>query len=501
LNIVFATGLMFLSLSMAAYTALMPMSQRAMTQMQKKAEADLEAKRQADLKAVEEAEKSATTPAEKQALQKQRKALETTPKVSLPIGMDLEKLGFSGKKYTVFSVVDVTTALVLDVLLLVAGIGLIRRRMWALRLGIGTAAAKIVRLVLVYGFVILVVIPPLAQGSGRVAFEGMIQQMKANGQGAPAGFDAAFFTRMYYIMYTVMAVAMILFGSLYPAISLWFLSRPGARSACEERARQGLEGTETRVVGIVNIIFATCLILFGLCMGAYITALPILGRTLTEVQKSADKKMEAKRQEELKSIEEALKKAATEEEKQQLEEEREAISTRPKVQITQAIDPSMMGLNDPKVQAYYWIELASGLILNVAMIAAGIALVRQKPWGITLGIGTAVAKIVRLVVVYTYFALVVASIIAQRSAEMVGRMMSQQQAMLGTAEPPAIDSSPLVQVYERVYGLIPFVVIVLGSLYPAISLYVLTRARASGWDSQEVEGPQSRELNVNETRS
>jgi hypothetical protein len=215
-------------------------------------------------------------------------------------------------------------------------------------------------------------------------------------------------------------------------------------------------------------------------MGAYITALPLLGRMLKQVEKQQEAKVAAQQEAALKSVEEALAKAATEEEKKDLEAQREVLKSKPRaqnIQVAASMDLSMMGLDDPKIRTYYWTELASGLVLNLCMIAAGIALVRRKPWGITLGIGTAVAKIVRLVAVYSYFALVLAAPTARRTAEAVGRMIAQQQVILGAAEPPPIDPTPLVQAYLPMYEAIPAAMILLGSIYPAIALYVLVQAR------------------------
>jgi hypothetical protein len=481
LNIIFASCLLLVSLTLGAYNATMPLTMRAMTQILKKAEADAEAKRQVDLKALEVAEKKAATEEEKRAIEKQRKALSASRKFELPIGMDFEKMGLKGRRFAVFAWVDVATAVLLDIVLIVSGIGLLRRQMWGLRLGLAALAAKLVRLVLLYGYVAVAIIPPIAQGSGRVAFEAMAQQLKATGQPMPPGVDALLLTRVYSITYTVMAVAMILFGSIYPAIALWFLSRPGARSACEERTRYDLEPVGTRVVGTLNIVFASALILFGLCMGAYITALPFLGRTLGQIQKQQEAKAAAQQEAARKSVEEALAKAATEEEKKDLEAQREVLESRPKLQNVQMaqMDFSMMGLNDPKLRAYYWIELASGLFLNVCMIVAGIGLLRRKRWGITLGIGTALAKIVRLVAVYSYFALALSASVAQQTAQGVGRMIAQQQVVMGAPEPPTIDAAPLVQAYRPMYEMIPAAMIVLGSIYPAIALYVLVQARAA----------------------
>jgi hypothetical protein len=486
LNVIFAAFLMLFSLYMAWYAAIMPMSNRAMTEVREKAEADLEAKRQIDLKALDEAEKRATTAVEKAALAAQRKALEVRPTLAIPIGMDLKGLGL-GDRFDQFTKVDATTAIAVDIAMLVAGIGLLRRTLWGIRLAIAVAAVKIIRLVLLYTYLALVLIPPIAQGSGRLAFEVVVQQQKAMGAAAPPALNAAFFVRMYFIMYTVMAVSMMLFGVIYPAISLWFLSRPGARAACEPRARQDRELSEPRVLGITNVVFATCLILFGLCLGTYVAAMPVLGRTLTQIQKKSEADSAARQKAALEAIAEEEKKAATASEKEALAEQRKVVESRPKPNLGfTGMDLGQMGFDHPRVQAYYWIDLTSGLILNIAMITAGIGLLRQKSWGINLGMATAAAKIIRLAVVYTFFVLAVAPVLAEKSAAMVGRMIVQQQAVVGQALPGELDTSPLRQAYASMYPPIAVAFMVAGSIYPAVSIWVLLRARARAGADKKV---------------
>jgi hypothetical protein len=88
-----------------------------------------------------------------------------------------------------------------------------------------------------------------------------------------------------------------------------------------------------------------------------------------------------------------------------------------------------------------------------------------------------VAKLVRLVAIYSYFAFALAAPMTRHTAEAVGRMIAQQQAILGGPEPPPMDSTPLAQAYMPMYETVPAAMIVLGSIYPAIALYVLVRAR------------------------
>jgi hypothetical protein len=494
LNIVVASALILMSLYLGIYSVLTPMTTRAMTEVKDRAAAADEARKQAELEDVARREQAAASEAEKVLLQKLRATIKARRSVTIPIGMDLEKLGWGGGKMQAYAFVDAGTALALDALMIAAGIAMIRRRSWGLRAGLWAALGKIVRLVLVYGYAALVLVPPLAQASGKLAGEMVVQQQKAAGGPMPP-IGPAFFTRMYYIMYTGMAVSMMLFGSIYPAISLWFLSRPGAWAACDERAvREPQAVAITRGLGILNVVFASCLILFGLCLGAYITLLPMVGKIATQAQGKAVADMEARRASELKIIAEAEEKASTEEEKKDLAAQRAAIEERPRLPNTAGLDFSQMGLNEPRVRVYYWVELATGFALNLAMLIVGIALLRRRSWAVPLGIGVAGAKIVRLVLLYSYFLLAVGTLIAQQTAKMVGGMMVQP-ALAGAGAgigPAELDVRPLAQVYEKTYVLIAVVMIVAGSIYPAVSIWLLGRVRAAakgGADGRGGEKP------------
>jgi hypothetical protein len=480
LNIIFAVFLMLMSVYMGWYAAVLPMTTRALAQVRARAETDLELKRQDELRAIDQAEKTAKTTSEKAELDARRKAFGEPRKLALPIGMDLKAMGMGGPRFTAFTWIDALTGILFNVGLLVAGIGLLRRELWGLRLAIATAAAKIIRLLLLYSYAVLAIVPPMAQGTGKMVAEMMLQQAKMTGGPTPPPMmNPAFFTKIYYVMYTVMAVGMMLFGAIYPAISLWFLTRPGARAACEPRARQYQQLPLTRALGITNIVFASCLIFFGLSLGAYIAALPVLGRTLAQVQKKTEEASAARQKAELKEIAEAEAKATTDEEKEELAGQRKAIESRPKPPNPfMALDLGQMGLDDPKLLTYYWLELTTGLLLNAAMITAGIGLLRQKPWGMTLGSGTAALKMIRLVVVYGYFAVSLAPLLAGKMAAMMGKMMAQQQAIFSQGSPMEFDTGPLRETYTGMYPPIAVAFIVLGSIYPAVSLWLLLRARA-----------------------
>jgi hypothetical protein len=77
----------------------------------------------------------------------------------------------------------------------------------------------------------IVIVPIFAQGMGKMALQQMNSGLMGN-RPLPPQVNLGELTRIYTIMLTIMAVAMILVGSIYPVVSLWLLTRPGARAAC-----------------------------------------------------------------------------------------------------------------------------------------------------------------------------------------------------------------------------------------------------------------------------
>jgi len=94
---------------------------------------------------------------------------------------------------------------------------------------------KIVRLVAVYGFLAIFVVPAFSQKMGEAV--GKVAENANAGQGGgpvmPKNFGETIST-VYGIAFSSFAVAMILFGAIYPIIMLCVLTRPGVKAACGE---------------------------------------------------------------------------------------------------------------------------------------------------------------------------------------------------------------------------------------------------------------------------
>jgi hypothetical protein len=232
LNIVFASGLLLCGLCSALYFALLPAFVAGMDQIQKNVEVKAKESRAAELRDLEEREKSAPNAQEKAEIEAQRKAVLDRPQPVMPKTMDLKAMGLGDSRVITFYTVDILSGLIMNLLLLSAGIGLVLRKSWGISLGVWTAGLKIVRLVALYGYFCLAIAPILAEGMTKVAVEAIVQQQQAAGRPMPGGPPVEILQKTYMIMSTLYAVGLIVFGSIYPAVSLWLLTRPGARAAC-----------------------------------------------------------------------------------------------------------------------------------------------------------------------------------------------------------------------------------------------------------------------------
>jgi hypothetical protein len=230
-----------------------------------------------------------------------------------------------------------------------------------------------------------------------------------------------------------------------------------------------------KVLGILNIVFASGILLCGLCSGLYYMMLPGLMKAVGTMQETAVKHFEEEQKADLKKLEDAEQAAKSEEEKAAIQEQRIEVRSRPKPELG-LNDPSSLGLDNPKMKAYMWADLLTSLVLNVMMLVAGIALVNRKPSGITLGLWTAGLKIIRLILIYSLFAIVVVPPLAQSMGKLA--IQATKAQVTGRPMPPTIDAAFFVRTYTIMYTVVAVGMIVFGSIYPIVSLWLLSRPGA-----------------------
>jgi hypothetical protein len=231
MNIIFGALLLLTAIGYGAFYLYAPAIQSyfslPMKQIQEKQKADRAAKI-AELKA---AEAAAKTEAEKQTLADERAAAEAKVDLDMSAFDDLQKTNaYNEPRLAIYEIFDISTAVVLNVLMIVSGGGLMALAGWARRLAIWVARLKILRWVLLIAGNMIFIIPLMLERTEKAmaAFE---LQIKTSGAGAPP-FSLTALTRWSVIFGSLVLVFTAIVSSVYPAMLLWYLSRPAARAAC-----------------------------------------------------------------------------------------------------------------------------------------------------------------------------------------------------------------------------------------------------------------------------
>ena len=208
----------------------------------------LDADRDARISELQQAEQQAATAEEKAKLKQARLKVEANhPRVEDKLDFGAINEGFRWTTRTFLA--DAITGAFLNLFLLISGLGLIVRKNWARVLGIATSALKIIRLVALCILLMAFTVPKLSRsidilaGSefGRELYEhGVEQNQAANGGAAPGPVpgpkEIAEYLRAFGNIYAILLPCL---GSIYPAVALMLLSRPGARAACFQRDDEG----------------------------------------------------------------------------------------------------------------------------------------------------------------------------------------------------------------------------------------------------------------------
>ena len=243
----------------------------------------------------------------------------------------------------------------------------------------------------------------------------------------------------------------------------------------DPRARALPNPRTALVLGIFNVNFSILLMLCVMVSAASLAVTPTITRAMSKLQTDLKDQVEKKRTEQLASLDAEEKAATTEKEKQEIAARRKEIEEKPVVPVTPMMDLSDMGMDNPTLIAWSWAELISGLVVNLMLLASGIGLLHCKTWSWRLGFWTAILKITRLVVLYSICIGVVIPAFTQKMGNAVAKMMSAQQAMAGRPTGGMPPAEMFVKIYSVMYSGMAVGMIILGSIYPLIVIWTLTR--------------------------
>lgn len=226
-----------------------------------------------------------------------------------------------------------------------------------------------------------------------------------------------------------------------------------------------------RTLGILNIVFGLLLLLSGLCCGISVVSFALAGGMANQPQFQAqmDQAWKQQRERNLARLKEQLDGAADPAEKQEIERQMQKLRETPLPKI----DPfAVYGLKDPSVVMFWSIDAFCTIVINLLLIVAGIGLFAVSEWGRKMSIAVAVIKLLWLAALYGYAMLAVVPVMARDSAKAVHDMAASMPQDGADQLPPLAEMAQQIGTFGLV-GLVVFAV--LGAIYPALMLLLLTR--------------------------
>ncbi|MEX0936983.1 MAG: hypothetical protein WDZ59_03925 [Pirellulales bacterium] len=229
LNIVFACVLL---LCIGCY-AIQIFSQAAMAPLMNEQFAEMNAQIERDrarrIEGFREQEESAETPEEAERIRQQREQFERMPTPDFSKMMEMWQI--KDPRVLGFFATEAGGGALLNVLMLVSGIGLVTLRPWGRTLAVWIAGLKVARLILSCMFVIFIVAPLMAESFGD-----MIVEMMPADEVAEHELNAM--VRVYTWMISGSWIFIAVLGSVYPLVLLAMLNRRDVKAAVTEDGYQ-----------------------------------------------------------------------------------------------------------------------------------------------------------------------------------------------------------------------------------------------------------------------
>lgn len=223
-----------------------------------------------------------------------------------------------------------------------------------------------------------------------------------------------------------------------------------------------------RTIGILNIVFASLLLLYGMVQGVMSIASPLLTRgVLSRVQEQKNQ-LRAQAQNELADLvrqesatEDAAEKARIQSRRTVVQSQLQRLGTEPDLSAIQNMT------TDPRVLGHAIANIVTGLTLNALMLSSGLGLIKLREWGRKLGLWVAGLKLARLAALTASQVLLVLPVTTQRMNEMM------VQGNLGASGGPDVEQ--MMKMTALVSTAVAALTLILGSIYPVIVLWALSR--------------------------
>jgi hypothetical protein len=216
-----------------------------------------------------------------------------------------------------------------------------------------------------------------------------------------------------------------------------------------------------KTLGVLNIGFALGLMAGGLCMNTAGLSGPLLSyfAGMQNVEMIAHSKS---RQAKIEKLQELESKSSDQEAKSGIQAELEELEAEPAYDPTRLTMLSNPRFRDPRLIGHFVLDLGTGLILNLFMLASGIGLYLLKRWGRVLAIMVAWAKILRLLALALSVSFVIAPLVASMITEFEAALPMEGVEAVGQR------AATLLMAFS-------WAMFVFGSIYPIVTLVLLRR--------------------------
>lgn len=224
LNIIFGLGLMACNLCYGFY-GLIPAFMNTITDLPRREAIEQREEARQELEQLKADERRVKDEEQKAEIARKRKPLEA--RLAAPPPPTVEHSAWKEPRYFIHFAADFITGELLNVLMLIAGIGLVRLARWGRTLAIWVAWFKIARLALLGLSMGLLVAPIVARGTA---------EMEAAAE-APGPKPAPNPEVAWWLGATAAGwgIGLFLGGSIYPAVLIAMLGRPRVRAAFDEQ--------------------------------------------------------------------------------------------------------------------------------------------------------------------------------------------------------------------------------------------------------------------------
>jgi hypothetical protein len=138
-------------------------------------------------------------------------------------------------RLAIYYLTEVISGMLINVLMVISGVGLLGLAEWGRRLALGVAWLKILRWLAMTIVTMVLIVPIVAEKMDKVFNQIQVQAQKSSG--GPVKTPIVGMGQLIAIFSAVAVVFSAIVASIYPGISLWLLTRPPTRAACMQRPK------------------------------------------------------------------------------------------------------------------------------------------------------------------------------------------------------------------------------------------------------------------------